>query len=165
MSLTDPIQQQLTWGNRYLKQKTPFGCIFTQKTKQQNIITASALLKKHLKGITETSLQYFCFQEVVMEDRKPHNHHCAPIFINSERSCAGQEGPSSTSSPDLGSAGHYSPATCGSQRGLPAFQNSPSPSQSSKTSVQAFLSPFQAIPTSSRTLGSSLATGDILEGN
>lgn len=121
VSLTDPIQQQLTWGNIYLKQKPPFGGVFKQKTKQQNIITVSALLKRHLRGNPETSLQYFCFQEVVMEDRKPHDHHYAPGFINSECSHAGRGAPSSTSSPDLSSAGHYSPATCGSQRGLPAF--------------------------------------------
>lgn len=61
----------------------------------------SALLNKHLKGNPETSLQYFCFHKVVMEDRKPHKHHYAPIFMNSVRSHAGQGGPSSTSPPDL----------------------------------------------------------------
>lgn len=99
VSLTDSIQQELTWENIYLKQKTLFGCIFKQKINQQNIV--SALLKKHLKGNPETSLQYFCFHKVVMEDRKPHKHHYAPIFMNSVRSHAGQGGPSSTGPPDL----------------------------------------------------------------
>lgn len=88
-----------TWENIYLKQKTLFGCIFKQKINQQNIV--SALLKKHLKGNPETSLQYFCFHKVVVEDRKPHKHHYAPIFMNSVRSHAGQGGPSSTGPPDL----------------------------------------------------------------
>lgn len=124
MSLTDSIQQQPTPGSTYLKLKPPFGCVFKQKTKQQNIITASALLKKHLKGNPETSLQYFCSQEVVMEGREPHNHHYAPLFMNSELSHAGQEGPGSRSPPAWARL-VSTPATPGSQS-LPAFQCSPS---------------------------------------
>lgn len=147
MSLTDSIQQQLTWGNIYLKQKSLFGCTFKQKIKQQNIVTVSALLKKHLKGNPETSLQYFCFHEVVDGGQK------APLPpLCTERSRAGQEGPSSKSPPDLVTV-HQQLMGANVHGASLHSSGSPSPLRGSNTSVQAFHSPFQAIPTPTRTLG------------
>lgn len=127
------------------------------------------MLKKHLKGNPEISLQYFCFQEVVMEDRKkPQNHQYAPVLLNAKRGRVGQKAPSSPQH-DLIWAHQVTirqQLGCASPRSLPAFKYSPS--QGFKTSVRNSPSPSQAVPTpstSSRTFGSSLATGDVLEGN
>lgn len=135
----------MTWGNRYLKQKPPFGCVFTQKTKQQNSNSVS-FAEETSQGKPRNFFTVLLFSRGVMEDRKSHNHHYAPTFINPERSCAGQAGPSSTSIPDLGLAGQYSPATCGSKCGLPAFQNSPSPPQGSKSQSKLFPLPSRQPP-------------------
>lgn len=112
------------------------------------------MLKEHLRGNPEISLQYFSRRG----DGGQKNHQYAPILLHSECSRAEL---------DLTWAQQVTICQRSGCASPPASKCSPSPSQGCKTSAQKSSSPFQAIPTpstSSRTFGSSLATGDILEG-